>query len=259
MASDDFGNGGASGTPLQHNPAYVAAFNDLVAATTPQAKHAAMQRLEIAAAGGAAPAPAPSASPVAAPGAAVPLSESQAYRDTLAKTVAAPTPQGREHYIRQLEAMTLAATPAAEAAPAGPLEGFEPALSIGDLPLPPNLAAHVIDRAGFAAVQEAAVAVGIPKTVWGEALTQAADHLHLLKAPEADWNAQLDRTFAQLDRALGSPEARSAVVKDAAAFLKAVAEADPRLAEGADLMRLTPWGLTTAANLWRAGVRPGKR
>lgn len=36
-------------------------------------------------------------------------------------------------------------------------------------------------------------------------------------------------------------------------------QVDPRLAEAADLMRLTPWGLSTAAQLHRSGIRPGKR
>ena len=259
-------DGGAPSPSLGLNAAYQAAFNDYMAAGTPQAKNEALGRMEAAAIAGssgngggrgAAPSSAPSTGPS---GASVPLMERQDYRDLLAKVQAAPTPQARDHWLRQMEAMAQEASASSPATAQGEtLEGLEPAASIGELKPPAELAPHIADAAAFDQVREAAVAVGLPAVVFSEAMSQAHENLHLLKASDAEWNSHLDGVFAQLDRAHGSPEARSAVVKDAAAFLNAVADADPRLIEATDLMRASAWGLSTAAALHRAGIRPGKR
>jgi cell division septation protein DedD len=69
--------------------------------------------------------------------------------------------------------------------------------------------------------------------------------------------AHMDTVMATLGKTHG-PDALPGIVKDGAAYLNALADADPHLARASDLMRASPWAVTQAAQLWRAGVRPAR-
>jgi hypothetical protein len=244
-------------TGLGLNTGYQSAFNSLLTATTPTAKREALAAMERAAVEHYARS---QTHPNSTPGAFAAGVNSPAYADALARATNAPTPQAKQAAINEMERLTLAAQ--GEARPEtmpDQLEGFEPARSIGQLVVPPEIAGAITDQRAFEGIREAAFAAGVPAALWQGALAQAHEHAHLLSAPDAVWNAHMDGVFAALDRSLGSPDARSAVVKDAASYLNALAELEPRLAEAADLLRCSAWGLTTAAHLWRSGVRPMKR
>ncbi len=233
------------------NAAYRQAFNDLLASQTPQARNDAMVRMEQAALAG-------PEKPLSAP----PIGQSAAYKDALARAMNAPTGQARAAAVAEMESLAImhsdvAAAAAARQADAAVPEGFEPALWVGDLPIPPDMRQHIANMGEFEATREAAAAVGLPKAVWAEGLQQAAAYSHLEGASEEVWNQHMNGVLAALGKTHG-PEALPGIVQDGAAYLNALADADPRLARASDLMRASPWAVSQAAQLWRAGVRPGR-
>jgi hypothetical protein len=235
---------GAAAAALSDNPAYREAFNKSLAEPNPMARQAHLAVMEQIARGAVQPAPQggqPSTPP-----------SRQAYNDAVQRAVTAPTPQAADHWNREAERLAQAGT--LDEAPAATVpEGFEPPAGPHEYVTGPSVAALIVDEAHHAELKGAAAEAGVPSAFWNQSVTEAA-RLNAALPDQAAYEAEAAKARQQLAKVHGEDAVQ--IAKDGLSYLDALERAHPSLGEAVDLLAVSPWALATAAQMWRAGIRP---